>query len=128
MIAEVLAMYSLYSGYFERVMLSVNAVEPTKRSVSSTAPSTVHWSAEPAAIDAEQEERPPLGLLEEEVGVATETPQPGLQEAGLGLSSGIHFTSFEQVEVPLLLVGDRLAGEQGEKQHGDGHIKQAERC
>jgi hypothetical protein len=48
-IAEVVAWYAEYSGYRDRVMLSVKAVEPMNSAVNRTAPSTVGCSSEPAA-------------------------------------------------------------------------------
>src|SRR5262249_33096660 len=50
MTADVVRWYSAYSGYRDFEMLSVNLVEPTNRSVRSTAPAIVHWRMEPAAI------------------------------------------------------------------------------
>ena len=71
-------------------------------------------------------EQPPLRLLEEEVGVARVGEQPRLQEGRVRGASRGHFRLLPLMEVPLLLVGDRLADEAGEEQAHEHHRGETE--
>ncbi len=76
--------------------------------------------------DGEEVDHPPLPELAEEVGVAGEAPEARVEKApGLGFARG-GAGALREVKVPLLLVRDELADEEGDEGAASDEVEGAQ--